>query len=246
MHIDILTIFPGMFTGPLTESLLKKAREKNILSVGIHDIRSFAKDKHHSVDDRPFAGGPGMVMQVEPILGALESLGAAKKSKKKPPVIFLSPQGEPLTQAIAKEIAALPKVVLLCGHYEGIDERLARWIDREISIGDYVLTGGELPAMVLIDVVARLLPGVVKESGSVEQDSFYQGLLDYPHYTRPAVFKDMPVPKVLLSGDHAAISKWRREQALLRTYTRRPDLLKKAKLSAEDKKLLADIKKQKR
>lgn len=245
MHIDILTIFPGMFAGPLTESLLQKAQEKNILNIGIHDIRSFATDKHHSVDDRPFAGGPGMVMQVEPILRALEHLGAAKKGRKKPPVIFLSPQGEPLSQSLAKEIARLPRIVLLCGHYEGIDERLTRWIDREVSIGDYVLTGGELPAMVLIDVVARLLPGVVKESGSVEQDSFYQGLLDYPHYTRPAVFKGMAVPDVLLSGNHAAITRWRRQQALLRTYARRPDLLKKVKLSAEDKQLLAEAKKHK-
>ncbi|MHB9154883.1 MAG: tRNA (guanosine(37)-N1)-methyltransferase TrmD [Endomicrobiales bacterium] len=249
MRIDILTIFPGMFTGPLTESLLKKAREKGILRIQAHDIRSFTTDKHHSVDDRPFGGGPGMVMKVEPVYRALQSLGAAKKNRGKPPraaqgrplVVYLSPQGTPLTQDLARELSRSRHLVLLCGHYEGIDERLMHWVDREISIGDYVLTGGELPAMVLIDVMARLLPGVVKESGSVEQDSFYNGLLDYPHYTRPAEFKGREIPPVLLSGNHAAVEKWRRQQSLLRTRQKRPDLLKKTALSPEDRALLQEV-----
>ncbi|MEI8217969.1 MAG: tRNA (guanosine(37)-N1)-methyltransferase TrmD [Elusimicrobiota bacterium] len=225
MKIDILTIFPDMFTGPLTESLIGKARDKKILDIAIHDIRSFATDKHHSVDDKPFGGGPGMVMKVEPLYRALSSVGAMRK-KNRPYVVYLSPQGRQLGHALATEIASRKHVVLVCGHYEGIDERAERWFDEEVSIGDYVLTGGELPAMVLIDVIARFIPGVVKERASVEQDSFYNGLLDYPHYTRPAVFKGMKVPPVLLSGNHAQMDAWRTEQSHERTRRRRPDLLK--------------------
>lgn len=224
MKIDILTIFPEMFAGPLTESLIGKAREKKILDIRIHDIRSCATDKHRSVDDKPFGGGPGMVMKPEPLYRALAAVGATRK-KQRPYVIYLSPQGQRLDHALAVGIARHKHLVLVCGHYEGIDERLMRWIDGEVSIGDYVLTGGELPAMVLIDVIARFVPGVVKERASVEQDSFYNGLLDYPHYTRPAVFKGMKVPPVLLSGDHARMDAWRKEQALERTRQRRPDLL---------------------
>lgn len=248
MRIDLLTIFPGMFAGPLTESLIQKAREKQILDIAVHDIRSFTKDRHRSVDDRPFGGGPGMVMQAEPAVAALEHLGvrrrkgARKPSKKRPLVIYLSPQGETLNQKLVNELAGHEHLVLLCGHYEGFDERVMQWVDREVSIGDYVLTGGELPAMVLIDCVARLLPGVVKEAQSVAQDSFFKGLLDYPHYTRPLEFRGLPVPEVLMSGHHARIEEWRREQALLRTLERRPDLLKKAGLSAEEKNLLKQLK----
>jgi tRNA (guanine37-N1)-methyltransferase len=238
-----------MFVGPLTESLLQKARDKKILDIQFHNLRSFTSDKHHKVDDRPFGGGPGMVMKLEPINGALKKIGVlkgrrrGKPSAKKPLVIFFSPQGETLNQAIVRELAEYQHLVLLCGHYEGIDERALAWVDREISIGDYVLTGGELPAMVLIDSIARFVPGVVKESRSVEQDSFFNGLLDYPHYTRPEVFNKLSVPKVLLSGHHVQIEQWRKQQALLKTWQRRPDLLKKASLSSEEKKILAQIQK---
>lgn len=233
MRIDILTIFPEMFEGPLTCSLLAKAREKKILDISCSDIRSFTKDKHNTVDDRPFGGGPGMVMKPEPIYLALKSLGVKKKNClykkpfKKPYVIYMSPQGQTLNTQKVKKLSQYEHLVLLCGHYEGIDERIMSWVDEEISIGDYVLTGGEIPAMVLIDSVARMLPGVVQDKSSVEQDSFYNGMLDYPHYTRPAKFKNMEVPDVLLSGNHLEIEKWRKQQSHDRTKNRRPDLLKK-------------------
>lgn len=232
MKIDILTIFPEMFEGPLSSSLIGKAKDKKILDINCIDIRSFSKDKHKKVDDRPFGGGPGMVMKPEPIYDALVSTGVKKRNNtyknpfKKPLVIYMSPQGHCLDTCLAKHLAKFEHLVLLCGHYEGIDERASNWIDMEVSIGDYVLTGGEIPAMVLTDCIARMLPGVVQDKLSVEQDSFYNGLLDYPHYTRPAEFKKMKVPAVLLSGNHSDIEKWRKEQALERTKKRRPDLLK--------------------
>ena len=242
MRIDILTIFPAMFEGPLTESLIKKAREKKILDIRIHDIRSFATDKYKSVDNCSFGGGAGMVMNPEPLVKAIKSLKIPKKEKKASQVIYLSPQGKQLNQKLLKELSSKKRLTLLCGHYEGIDERVMSYIDKEVSIGDYVLTGGELPAMVLIDAVARLLPGVVKEKSSVEKDSFYNGLLDYPHYTRPREFEGKQVPAVLLSGDHKLVENWRKEQSLLNTYKKRPDLIKNAKLSKEDKKLFQKIK----
>jgi len=245
MKIDILTIFPAMFEGPLTESIIKRAREKKILDIRIHDIRSFTTDKHKSVDDCPFGGGAGMVMKPEPIVRALKGLGLGKKGKKTSTVVYLSPQGEPLNQRILKGFSLKKRMVLLCGHYEGIDERVMSFVDKEISIGDYVLTGGELPAMVLIDAVARLLPGVVKEKSSVERDSFYGGILDYPHYTRPREFLGKAVPEVLLSGDHGAIEKWRKEQALRQTLKKRPDLLRKANLAKQDRKILEKIERHK-
>lgn len=226
MKIDILTIFPDMFTGPLTESLIGKARAKKLIDIHIHDIRAYADDKHRSVDDKPFGGGAGMVMKPEPLYRALSAVGATRK-KNRPHVVYLSPQGLRLDHARAVAVARHRHLVLVCGHYEGIDERVMQWVDEEVSIGDYVLTGGELPAMVLIDVIARFVPGVVKERASVERDSFYNGLLDYPHYTRPAVFRKVAVPPVLLSGDHARIEAWRADQARQRTRLRRPDLLKK-------------------
>jgi len=238
IRIDVLTIFPDMFTGPLTESLIQKAREKKLLRIDIHDLRNFTTDKHRSVDDRPFGGGPGMVMKAEPIYAALKKLRAGRSAKNRPHVVYLSPQGKTLNQKLVCEVAGYRHIVLLCGHYEGVDERVMEWVDQEISIGDYVLTGGELPAMVLIDSVARLLPGVVKETASVERDSFYNGLLDYPHYTRPPVFQGRPVPDVLLSGHHARVEQWRREQSLTRTLTRRPELISKARLTAEEKKFV--------
>lgn len=224
-----------MFSGPLTESLVGKAREKGLADIRMHDIRSFTKDKQKKVDDKSFGGGPGMVMKAEPIYDALRHAGVksarAKDGwpKKKPLVVYLSPQGKRLDQALARRLSGFKRVVLLCGRYEGVDERVMKLVDQEISIGDYVLTGGELPAMVLIDAVLRMIPGVVKEAGSVERDSFYSGLLDYPHYTRPSKFRGMKVPEVLLSGDHRKIEEWRLAQSLANTKKKRPDLLKKIK-----------------
>lgn len=251
MKIDIITIFPGMFSGPLAESLIGKARAKGILEIAVTDLRDFAKDKHHKADDSPFGGGPGMVMKPDLIYDALKSLKAVKskrsavgKNTAKPLVIFMSPQGKTLDSDTARALAKHKHLVLLCGHYEGIDERAMDWVDDEISIGDYVLTGGELPAMVLVDCVARHLPGVVKEADSVKNDSFYSGLLDNPHYTRPAVFRKKKVPEVLLSGHHKNIEAWRRKESLKRSYLKRPDLLDKVKLSPEDEQTLKEIKKE--
>ncbi len=232
MKIDILTIFPDMFKGPMTCSLMNRAIQNKILDVNYIDIRSFTKDKHKKVDDRPFGGGPGMLMQVEPIYLSLKSVGVRKKNRlyknpyKRPYVIYMSPQGNLLNTKKVKTLSKYEHLVLLCGHYEGVDERVLNWVDEEISIGDYVLTGGEIPAMVLIDSVARMLPGVVQDKSSVEQDSFYDGMLDYPQYTRPAKFKNFKVPEVLLSGNHLEIEKWRKQQSYERTKNRRPDLLK--------------------
>lgn len=233
MKIDILTIFPTIFKGPLTESLIGKATEKEILKINIIDIRSFSKDKHKKVDDKSFGGGCGMVMKPEPLYDAIKSAGVKKKNNTyknpyaKPYVIYMSPQGRILNNSIVKNLAKFKQLVIICGHYEGVDERIMNYVDEEISIGDYILTGGEIPAMVLVDSVARMLPGVVKEKSSVKNDSFYNGLLDYPHYTRPAVFKGHKIPEVLLSGNHKKISEWRVEEAYKRTKERRPDLLKK-------------------
>ena len=214
----------------MTESLLGKARRRGLLDLRIHNLRDWSVDKHHTIDDRPFGGGPGMVIQVEPIFQALKALqgeGAKVFKKVRPYVIYLSPQGEAFTQATAEELAEKPWVILLCGHYEGIDERALAFVDEEISIGDYVLTGGEIPAMVLADAVARLIPGVVKEPQSLTEESFQKGRLDYPHFTRPALWRGKKVPAVLLSGDHQAIAQWRAAQALLATRRKRPDLFKK-------------------
>lgn len=227
-RLDIITLFPKMFEGPLTESLLGKARDRGLIDLRLHDLRQFSTDaKHHTVDDRPYGGGPGMVLQAEPIYRALEAVRKSKGPTVKPQVIYLSPQGKVLTQKSAQQIAQKPWVALLCGHYEGVDERVMRWVDQEVSIGDYVLTGGELPAMVLSEAVIRLIPGVVKEAQSILQDSFQDGGLDHPHYTRPAEWRGQAVPKVLLSGDHGAIAAWRKKQAKAATKRKRPDLFSK-------------------
>lgn len=232
LGIDILTIFPRMFEGPLTESLVGKARERGRVDVRILDIRDFTDDeKHRTVDDRTYGGGPGMVMKAEPIFRAFRACGvpAAKKKGKGPLVVYMSPQGRPLTQALADELAKKKRLVILCGHYEGIDERLHDWIDLEVSVGDVVYTGGEIPAMALADAVVRQVPGTVKEKDSLSWDSFAQGWeggLDCSHYTRPAVWRKRAVPPVLLSGDHKAILAWRAEQARKNTLKKRPDLLK--------------------
>jgi tRNA (guanine37-N1)-methyltransferase len=223
MRIDILTLFPDMFAGPLSESMIKRARERGLVDVRIHDIRDYTHDKHRSADDRPFGGGPGMVLRAGPIFECFETAVAAGTH-----LVYMSPQGRPLTQAKVEELAAREAFAVLCGHYEGVDERVREaLVAEEISIGDYVLTGGELPAMVLVDAVVRLLPGALGDAESARQESFTDGLLDCPHYTRPEVFRGMRVPDVLLSGNHAEIARWRREQAEARTRARRPDLTKR-------------------
>lgn len=222
MHFDILTLFPEMFEGPLTASILGKARTNGLLSVDVWNIRDYALDKHRIVDDTPYGGGAGMVMKADVLVRAIESIQGDSNA----PVVYLSPQGKVFNQKIAAELAELPRVILLSGHYEEIDERVRqKWVDFELSIGDYVLTGGELPAMVIIDAVARLLPGVLGDEASHQDDSFQHGLLDHPHYTRPASFRGLDVPDVLLSGHHENIRRFRLKESLRRTLLRRPDLL---------------------
>jgi tRNA (guanine37-N1)-methyltransferase len=222
MKIDVLTLFPAMFAGPLDESIVKRAREAKLLDLKIHNLRDWTHDRHKTVDDKPFGGGPGMLLKVEPLFEAIESL-----QREKTKVILLSPSGRKFTQEIARELAQEKDLLLVCGSYEGFDERVREALaDDELSIGDYVLTNGALPAMVVIDAVARLLPGVLGDDESSRDESFSHGLLEYPQYTRPAEFRGMKVPEVLLSGNHAEIEKWRREQAKLRTEKQRPDLLK--------------------
>ena len=225
LKIEILTIFPAMFEGPFRESLIGKARARGLLEIAVHDLRDFSLDKHRKADDALFGGGPGMLLKLEPIHRAFKSLGALKTGRSKPTVVYLSPQGKPLSQNLARDLALRKHLILLCGHYEGIDERAMRWIDLEVSIGDFVLTGGEIPAMALADAVSRMVPGVVKEWGSVQNDSFFNGTLDCAQYTRPAVFLGMKVPEVLISGNHKAIAAWRRKDALERTQKKRSDLL---------------------
>lgn len=228
MHIDILTLFPEMFQGPISESLLKKAQDKGLLSLNIVNLRDFTTDKHKTADDTPYGGGAGMVMKVDVVVHCLAGLGTKfdnRNSKAEHRIILMTPRGKTLTQGKVRELAGCKHLTLICGHYEGIDERICDYIDEEISIGDYVLTGGELPAMVLIDAIARHIPGVVKEAASVENDSFSSGRLDYPCYTRPEEFEGKKVPEILLSGNHKEIARWRAEQALRITRERRPDLL---------------------
>jgi tRNA (guanine37-N1)-methyltransferase len=223
MRFDVFTIFPGIFSGPLSESILKRAIERGILDVRLHDIRDYASGVHRQVDDTPYGGGAGMVMMAPPIFAAVESVLGSESSDT--PVILMSPSGERFNQRLAEELSQYPRVTLLCGRYEGVDQRVREHlVTREISIGDYVLTGGELAAAVVIDVVARLVPGVI-EAASLEEESFSSGLLEYPHYTRPAVFRGWGVPEILLSGHHAQIRAWRHAQAQAITQQRRPDLL---------------------
>lgn len=222
MKIDVLTLFPAMFAGPLDESIVGRARSAGILQLGIHNLRDYTHDRHRTVDDKPFGGGPGMLLKPEPIFEAVESL-ATEQTK----VVLLTPAGRKFSQEIAKELSEEEHVLFICGSYEGFDERVrATLADDELSIGDYVLTNGALPAMVIIDTVTRLLPGALGDEGSAIDESFSHGLLECPHYTRPAEFRGMRVPDVLLSGNHAEIAKWRAEQARLRTAQKRPDLLK--------------------
>lgn len=224
MRIDILTLFPEMFESPLNYSILKRAREQGLVSITTTNIRDFTTDNYHKVDDRPYGGGAGMVMMCGPLFDCFEHVEKLAPTRGR--VILLTPQGEPLRQAKAQELAREERLILIAGRYEGFDERIRLGLNAEqISIGDYVLNGGELPAMVLIDAVVRLLPGALGDEQSAQDDSFSDGLLEYPHYTRPEVFRDMKVPEILLSGDHAKIAQWRRQQAMERTKAWRPDLL---------------------
>ncbi len=240
MRVDIITIFPEAFA-PLEVSMLKRARERGLLQVTVWDLRAFSTDRHRQVDDTPYGGGAGMVMKPEPFFAAVDAIRAAAPGTT-PRIILTSPQGKTLTHALAKQLAQEHHLILLCGHYEGIDERVRTGLATdEMSIGDYVLTGGELPAMVIVDAVARLITGVVGDAESVAADSFAEGLLDHPQYTRPAEFRGMKVPDVLLSGDHEAVRRWRHAQRLRRTQARRPDLLKAEALSEDDRRLLEEL-----
>lgn len=221
MKIDVLTLFPAMFAGPLDESIIRRAREAGLLDLKIHQLRDYTHDRHKTVDDRPFGGGPGMLLKPEPIFEAVEAI-----ARERTRVILMSPGGRPFSQAIAQELAQQDDLLIVTGHYEGFDERIRQELaDDELSIGDYVLTNGALPAMVVIDAVTRLIPGVLGDDDSSKEESFSSGLLEYPQWTRPAEFRGMKVPEVLLSGNHAEIAKWRAEQARLRTKERRPDLM---------------------
>jgi tRNA (guanine37-N1)-methyltransferase len=269
MRADILTIFPDFFRGPLDHGITRRACEMGLAKIEVHDLRQFTHDKHRTVDDRPFGGGEGMVLKPEPLFECLESLGLESRESRvhnraartaRQSVILLSAQGQRFTQKVASELAALDRMVLICGRYEGVDERVADFLaDRELSIGDYVLSGGEMAAAVIIEAVMRLLPGAVGNAASTRQESFTEhtpannsggadstcgsgGLLDYPHYTRPSEFRGMAVPEALMSGNHEEIRRWRRERALEKTLRNRPDLLEGAALSAEDSKVLARLK----
>jgi tRNA (guanine37-N1)-methyltransferase len=240
IRFDILTLFPEMFKSPFDSSLLKKAQEKGLIEIAVHDIRDYTEDRHRMTDDYPYGGGSGMVMKVEPIARALEDVIRERRAAK---VILLTPQGKVFNQIMAEELSACSRIVLICGRYEGVDERVRDYlVDEEISIGDYVLTGGELPAMVIVDAVSRLVSGVLGNCDSAATDSFSTGLLEYPQYTRPADFRGWKVPEVLLSGNHRVIDAWRRRESLRKTALRRPDLLSKAGLTEGDRKMLEELK----
>jgi len=241
MRIDILCLFPEMFASPLNQSIINRAREQGLVEIVIHDIRDYTHDKHHTVDDYPYGCGPGMVFKPEPIFEAVEAI-KGQLGLSEIPIILLTPQGSPFSQAIARRLSQHNHLIFICGHYEGVDERVREHlVTDEISIGDYVLSGGELAAIVLIDAMARMLPGVLGDADSAQQDSFMQGLLDCPHYTRPEQINGVKVPEVLLSGDHKAIARWRLKQSLGRTWLRRPDLLEQLQLDKEQQALLDEF-----
>lgn len=244
MRIDILTLFPGMFSGPMTESMLWKARDKGLLDLRLHDIREYAYNKHRKVDDIPYGGGGGMVMRADVVVEAVESVIAQEGDAPRPPVILMTPQGRPFSHAVSVELAQHPRLLILCGHYEGIDDRVRELVvTDEISIGDYVLTGGELAAMVIVDAVVRHIPGVLGSKGAAERDSHADGVLEGPHYTRPPVFRGLEVPPVLQDGNHHDIVRWRRKEGLRRTWQQRPDLLMSSslELSHEERLWLAEF-----
>jgi tRNA (guanine37-N1)-methyltransferase len=240
MHFDILTLFPGLFAGVFEESIMKRAREAGLVTIHLHNIRDYAAGRHQVTDDTPYGGGGGMIMKPEPIFAAVEAVLAEAMGTV--PVILLTPQGRLFTQTIARELSHHERLVLICGRYEGVDERVRRHlVTDEISIGDYVLAGGEIPAMVVVEAVTRLIPGVLGDPSATFEDSHAEGLLEYPHYTRPPVFRGYAVPDVLLSGHHAQITRWRRQQALRRTWEHRPDLLDQAHLTDEDRAFLRQL-----
>jgi len=259
MKIDILTIFPDFFRGPLDYGIIRRAREAGLVEIELHDLRAFAHDRHRTVDDRPFGGGEGMVLKPEPIFECVDGLGLSPMQAPARSVVLLSAQGKRFDQALALELSAVERMVLICGRYEGVDERVGEHLaDREVSIGDYVLSGGEIGAAVIVDAVARLIPGALGNEASARHESFTVGakaatssspdstclsggLLDYPHYTRPAEFRGMGVPEILISGNHEEIRRWRRRAAIEKTLRNRPDLLERAQLSVEDRKLVAEI-----
>ncbi len=239
MRFDIMTLFPAMFEGPMTESILKRAKEKGLIEVNLHNIRDHATDKHKTTDDTPYGGGGGMVMKVEPLVSAVE---AVRGEDTHTPVILMTPQGRVFNQKIVQELAQYPRLILVCGRYEGFDERVRQTIATdEISIGDYVLTGGELAAMIIVDAVSRLVPGVLGAQWGADEDSHATGLLEYPHYTKPAEYRGLRVPDVLVSGNHAEVEKWRRRESLKRTWQRRPDMLLTADLTETERWYLAEL-----
>ncbi len=253
MQFEVFTLLPDIFPPYLESSILQRARQRGLLDVRVHNIRDYTHDRHHTTDDTPYGGGGGMVMKPEPVFEAVESVLGPVSIRTQPvtaagarqgiPVILLTPQGRVFTQRVAEEYSRFERIALLCGRYEGVDERVREYlVTDEISVGDYVLTGGELPALIIIDAIARLIPEVLGDPTGAEDDSHSMGLLEYPHYTRPPEFRGWKVPDVLLSGDHAKIDKWRREQALSRTYHKRPDMLEKAELSEADKKFVENLK----
>ena len=242
MRIDLLTTFPAMFEAVFGASIIKRAQEAGIVELAVHDLRRWTTDRHHTTDDQPYGGGVGMVMKPEPFFTAVEDLRCMVEAGCREETILLCPQGRPFDQAVARQLAARDHLLLLCGHYEGVDERVREHLcTQALSIGDYVLTGGELPAMVVVDAVVRLLPGALGAEEGASQDSFAEGLLEYPHYTRPGDFRGWRVPEMLLSGNHEQIRKWRRKESLRRTRTLRPDVLARAALSEEDRALIAEL-----
>ena len=242
MRFHVLTLFPGMFSGPFAEGVVGRAVDSGLLEIGLHDVRDHTHDRHRTVDDYPFGGGPGMVMKPEPLFEAVNEVRSSAELDESVPVVLLSPQGRPLTQRLVEELAVHRDLMLICGRYEGVDERVRRHLaTHEVSIGDYVLSGGELPAMVLIEAVARLVPGVVGSIESTATDSHTTGLLQHPHYTRPATFQEWAVPDVLLSGNHAEIARWRRQESLRRTFERRPELLPTADLTEDDRLFVEEL-----
>ena len=246
MQFEVFTLLPDVFPPYLESSILQRARQRGLIDVRVHNIRDYTHDKHHTTDDTPYGGGGGMVMKPEPVFEAVETvLGlSSDPAQDRPiPVILLTPQGRVFTQRVAEELARHERIAMLCGRYEGVDERIREHlVTDEISVGDYVLTGGELPALLVIDAVSRLIPGVLGDPTGAEDDSHAMGLLEYPHYTKPSEFRGWKVPEVLLSGDHGRIEKWRREQALIRTFRKRPDMIEKAELSKEDQKIVERLK----
>ncbi|MBI5238360.1 MAG: tRNA (guanosine(37)-N1)-methyltransferase TrmD [Deltaproteobacteria bacterium] len=239
MRFDVLTIVPEYFSSPLCQSVLGKAAAKGLLDVRAHNIRDYALDKHKTTDDYPYGGGCGMVMKVEPAALAIEAVKGGERSGQK--VILMTPQGRPLSHALAKELSGNGRIIIVCGRYEGVDERIRTFVDMEVSIGDYILPGGEAAALVLIESVARFIPGVLGKDESAAEDSFAEGLLEYPHYTRPEEFRGAKVPQALLSGNHAEIEAWRRRESLRRTYLRRPELINRAPLTENDRAYLKEI-----